>query len=55
VLSHAQFTLLVAALFIGGIALMAVALSGTGSRDRSRHVTRLPGHDVQDKRDDDQS
>jgi hypothetical protein len=55
VLSHAQFTLLVAALFIGGIALMAVALSGTGSRDRSRPVPRLPAQDLQDKRDDDQS
>ncbi len=52
-LSHAQFTLLMAVLFIGGIALMGLALSGYGSRDRTRqHPPRLPGHDVQDKLDD---
>jgi hypothetical protein len=52
VVSHAQFTLLVGVLFIGGIALMALALSGYGSSDRTHHSPpRLPGHDVQDKLD----
>ena len=52
-LSHAQFTLLVGLLFIGGIALMGLALSGYGSSDRTRqHPPRLPGHDVQDKLND---
>jgi hypothetical protein len=51
-MSHAQFTLLVAVLFIGGIALMAVALTGYGSTDRThQHPPRLPGHDTQDKLD----
>ena len=49
-MSHTQFTLLVAVLFIGGIALMGLALSGYGSKDRTRQAPpRLPGHDVQDK------
>ena len=49
-LSHAQFTLLVAVLFIIGIALMGLALSGYGSSDRTHHhPPRLPGHDVDDK------
>ncbi len=51
-LSHAQFTLLVGLLFLTGIALMGLALSGYGSRDRTHHhPPRLPGHDVQDKLD----
>jgi hypothetical protein len=50
VVSHAHFTLLVAALFIGGISLMGLALSGYGSSDRTHHhPPRLPGHDIQDK------
>jgi hypothetical protein len=53
VVSHAHFTLLVAALFIAGIALMALALSGYGSSDRThQRPPRLPGHDVQDKLED---
>jgi hypothetical protein len=52
-LSHGQFTLLVGLLFIAGIALMGLALSGYGSSDRTRHPSRLPGHDVQDKLDND--
>jgi len=49
-LSHGHFTLLVGLLFIAGIALMGLALSGYGSSDRTRsHPPRLPGHDVQDK------
>lgn len=49
-MSHAQFTLLVAVLFFGGIALMGVALSGYGTKDRThQHPPRLPGHDIQDK------
>jgi hypothetical protein len=49
-LSHGQFTLLVGLLFIIGIALMGLALSGYGSKDRTRqHPPRLPGHDVEDK------
>jgi hypothetical protein len=53
-LSHAHFTLLVGLLFIGGIVLMGLALSGYGSSDRTRqHPPRLPGHDVQDKLDND--
>ena len=53
-LSHEHFTLLVGLLFIGGIALMGLALSGYGSSDRTRqHPPRLPGHDVQDKLDND--
>ncbi|NRQ49803.1 hypothetical protein [Aeromicrobium stalagmiti] len=37
-------------LLVAGIALMAVALSGYGSTDRSHEPPpRLPGHDVQDK------
>lgn len=49
-LSHEAFTLLVGLLFIGGIALMALALSGKGSSDRThQHPPRLPGHDVEDK------
>jgi hypothetical protein len=53
-LSHAQFTLLVGLLFLGGIALMGLALSGYGSSDRTHHhPPRLPGHDVEDKLDND--
>ena len=37
---------------IGGLALMALTLSGYGSPDRSHEKPpRLPGHDVQDKLD----
>jgi hypothetical protein len=51
-LSHGHFTLLVAVLFIAGITLMGLALSGYGSSDRSRqHPPRLPGHDTQDRLD----
>jgi hypothetical protein len=51
--SHAHFTLLVAVLFIGGITLMALALSGYGTKDRSHQSPpRLPGHDVQDRLND---
>jgi len=54
-MSHEHFTLLVGLLFIGGIALMGLALSGYGSSDRTRqHSPRLPGHDVQDRLDDKQ-
>lgn len=53
-LSHGQFTLLVGLLFIIGIGLMGLALSGYGSKDRTRqHPPRLPGHDVQDKLNND--
>ena len=53
-LSHEQFTLLVGLLIIGGIALMGLALSGYGSSDRTRsRPPHLPGHDVQDKLDQD--
>ena len=53
-LSHAQFTLLVGLLFIIGIGLMGLALSGYGTRDRTHHQPpRLPGHDVQDKLNND--
>lgn len=49
-LSHAHFTLLVATLFIIGVGIMGLALSGYGSRDRTHQSPpRLPGHDVQDK------
>jgi hypothetical protein len=49
-LSHETFTLLVGLLFICGVALMGLALSGYGSSDRShQHPPRLPGHDIQDK------
>ena len=49
-LTHAQFTLLVAVLFLIGITLMGLALSGYGSSDRTHHdPPRLPGHDVEDK------
>ncbi|WP_157412850.1 hypothetical protein [Aeromicrobium sp. Root236] len=51
-MSHEHFTLVVGLLFIGGIALMGLALSGYGSSDRTRQRSpRLPGHDVQDKLD----
>ena len=53
-LSHEQFTLLVGLLIIGGIALMGLALSGYGSSDRTHHhPPRLPGHDVEDKLNND--
>jgi hypothetical protein len=49
-LSHGHFTLLVALLFVAGITLMGLALSGYGSSDRSRQQPpRLPGHDTQDR------
>lgn len=52
-MSHAQFTFLVAVLFIGGVALMGLALSGFGTSDRTHHrPPRLPGHDIQDKLND---
>ena len=53
-LSHEHFTLLVGLLFIGGVTLMGLALSGYGSSDRTHeHPPRLPGHDVQDKLNND--
>lgn len=45
-MSHAQATALIGLLFLGGIALMAIVLSGYGSPDRSREAPpHLPGHD----------
>jgi hypothetical protein len=44
------FHIVLALLFIGGLGLMAVTLSGYGSPDRSHEPPpRLPGHDVQDQ------
>lgn len=45
------FHIVLALLFIGGIGLMALALSGYGSPDRSREAPpRLPGTEGQDRR-----
>ncbi|MET0766991.1 MAG: hypothetical protein ABWY50_05050 [Aeromicrobium sp.] len=44
------FHLVLALLFIVGLGLMALTLSGYGSTDRSHEPPpRLPGHDVRDK------
>ncbi|WP_456698466.1 hypothetical protein [Aeromicrobium sp. P5_D10] len=44
------FNVVLFLLFVGGIALIGVALSGVGSRDRSAAPPpRLPGHDIQDE------
>lgn len=51
-MSHNQFAILVALLFIAGVGLMVLALSGYGSSDRTRQAPpRLPGHDTMDKLD----
>ena len=50
------FHLVLLLLFIVGIGLLGLAVSGYGSPDRSRELpARLPGHDIQDelrRRDD---
>lgn len=44
------FNIVLLLLLVGGLALMGLALSGYGSRDRSHQESpRLPGHTVQDK------
>jgi hypothetical protein len=44
--SHAHATALIGLLFLGGIALIAIVVSGYGSPDRSREAPpHLPGHD----------
>lgn len=44
------FKIVLFVLFVVGLALIALALSGYGSRDRSSEPPpRLPGHDVQDE------
>jgi hypothetical protein len=47
-----SFHIVLALLFIGGVALMALALSGYGSPDRSREAPpRLPGTEAKDPRE----
>ncbi|MGA8986559.1 hypothetical protein [Aeromicrobium sp.] len=44
------FHLVLGLLFIGGLALMALTLTGYGAPDRSdQPPPRLPGHDVQER------
>jgi hypothetical protein len=44
------FTAVLLLLLIAGIAVLALALSGAGSPDRSHEASpRLPGHDIQDQ------
>lgn len=44
------FTVVLLLLLIAGIALLGLALSGYGSRDRSHEQPpRLPGHDFQER------
>jgi hypothetical protein len=44
------FHLVLLLMFIAGLALIAFALSGYGSRDRSHEPPpRMPGHDIQDQ------
>jgi hypothetical protein len=45
------FNLVLLLLLVGGVALIGLALSGFGSRDRSHQPSpRLPGHTIQDQR-----
>ncbi|MBC7631207.1 hypothetical protein [Aeromicrobium sp.] len=45
-----SFHIVLGLLFIAALALLALALSGYGSTDRSHEAPpRLPGHDVQDE------
>lgn len=45
------FNIVLALLFLGALGLMALALSGYGSPDRSREAPpRLPGTETQDPR-----
>lgn len=49
-MSHANATLLIGLLFLGGLTLIGLVVSGYGSPDRSHErPPRLPGHDVQDE------
>lgn len=49
-MSHGHVTLLIGLLFIGGLSLIGIVVSGYGSPDRSHEAPpRLPGHDVQDE------
>lgn len=45
-----SFNVVLFLLFVVGLALIGLALSGYGSRDRSHEPPpRLPGHDIQDQ------
>jgi hypothetical protein len=48
--SQTQAVLLIFGIAIIGMSLIAIALSGYGSPDRSREKQHLPGHDVQNNR-----
>lgn len=44
------FNIVLLLLLVGGVALIGLALSGIGSRDRShQQPPRLPGHTIQDQ------
>lgn len=44
------FNIVLLLLFIGGLALLGLALSGYGSPDRSHQTPpRLPGHTIEDQ------
>ena len=49
-MTQTHVVLLIFGLGIAAMALLALALSGYGSPDRSREKQHLPGHDVQNNR-----